>query len=261
MSFQAMAWAIKQVLPTHDKFVLLMLANYASNEGGECYPSIGRLAADTALSKDSVIRAIKSLERQSLLTTTRRKQDGVNLPNVYRLHFAVVIGIDSKGVVAGSGYPPAAGTVVAASDSNQSLNLSLKKKEDAGAKDDSSFDLEAGSFTGLTPQQIARWTVAYPKADVTLEIERAACWLICNPSNLPKQGKVLRFLNGWISREANRQQQASAQPSTARHPSAAPKTTRQRSAERAESWGAALFPHQGARDERTVVDVDAIEMP
>ena len=42
MSFQAMAAAIPLRLPTNDKFVLLMLANYA-DENGKCWPSIDRL--------------------------------------------------------------------------------------------------------------------------------------------------------------------------------------------------------------------------
>ncbi len=102
MSFQAMAWAIKAELPTREKFVLLMLANYASNETGDCYPSMATLAKDTAMSRDSVIRALRSLEASGHIRITRRTSDGVNLPNVYRLE----IGSSRQpGVVAGSNHP------------------------------------------------------------------------------------------------------------------------------------------------------------
>lgn len=85
MSFQAMAWATEQKLPTREKFVLIMLANYAGNEQWDCHPSINTLADDTGMSRDTVIRAIKALEDASLVKIVRRNVDGINLPNIYRL--------------------------------------------------------------------------------------------------------------------------------------------------------------------------------
>ena len=85
MSFQAMAWAVGQKLPTKEKFVLIMLANYAG-ETGLAWPSMNRLCGDTGMSKDSVIRAIKGLEELSLLSVERRSVEGVNLPNIYHLN-------------------------------------------------------------------------------------------------------------------------------------------------------------------------------
>ena len=60
MSFQAMAEVVKLRLPTNEKFVLLMLANYADQDG-RCWPSIARLAADTGLCESSVKNALRSL--------------------------------------------------------------------------------------------------------------------------------------------------------------------------------------------------------
>lgn len=191
MSFEAMTWAIKQPLPTHEKFVLLMMANYASNDRGDCYPSIGTLAGNTGLSKDSVMRAIKALEKRGLLDVVRRKQEGVNLPNVYRLQLNLI--------VATSDHPPGtAAKVVAVSDSNQSFNQSINKKVGACARESIDFDFQAGAFIGIAALQQSSWKAAYPATDVDCEVLRAASWLMANPAN--RKGNYVRFLTNWLSR-------------------------------------------------------------
>ena len=92
MSFTAMSLAISQNLPTKEKFILVMMANYA-DENLHCYPSIARLCSDTGMSKDSVIRAIKNLEDCGLVTVRRQKQNGVNLCNTYDLNLRVVVAV------------------------------------------------------------------------------------------------------------------------------------------------------------------------
>ena len=89
MSFQAMAWAVGQKLPSKDKFVLVMMANYA-DEDGKCWPSLNRLADDTSMSRSTVQLAIKGLEAAGILRIERREQDGVNLPNHYYLELKKV---------------------------------------------------------------------------------------------------------------------------------------------------------------------------
>ncbi|MGC3581289.1 helix-turn-helix domain-containing protein [Pseudomonas aeruginosa] len=130
MSFQAMAWATEQKLPTREKFVLIMLANYAGNEQWDCHPSISTLADDTGMSRDTVIRAIKALEDASLVKIVRRNVDGINLPNIYRL---IRAGGSStvQGVVAvcDQGSSTVQGGVVAVCDSNQSLEPIIEPVE------------------------------------------------------------------------------------------------------------------------------------
>ncbi len=194
-----MAWAINQKLPTHDKFILLMMANYASNDRGDCFPSVNRLMDDTALSKDSVLRAIKAIEARGLITVTRRMQDGVNLPNVYRMHLEITTNPVNGGVVADSYHPSlTAGGVVADSDSNQSFNLSIKKKEKAGAKIGITFNFDDGIFIDLKCDQKDSWQAAYPATNVDAEILKAAVWLKANPSN--RKSNYARFLTNWLNR-------------------------------------------------------------
>ncbi|MEZ0083775.1 helix-turn-helix domain-containing protein [Bradyrhizobium japonicum] len=67
MSWQATAWAIKQITgSTRRKALLLALANYA-DANGVCWPSQERLAGDTEQSVDSIQRHSVSLERAKLI--------------------------------------------------------------------------------------------------------------------------------------------------------------------------------------------------
>lgn len=139
MSFQAMAWAVQQDLPMREKMVLVMLANYASNERGDCYPSINALAKDCGAGKDTIIRAIKTLEEGGYLSINRRQQEGVNLPNTYTLNM--------QGVVANSDYGSRLqqGGVVAESDSNlllEPITSSLRSEVKARAPEKASVQSE-----------------------------------------------------------------------------------------------------------------------
>jgi len=96
-----MAWATSLKLPTRDKFVLIMMSNYA-DELGKCWPSMNRLCDDTGMGKDSIIRAIKALEEIGLLKVERRMVEGVNLPNIYHLQMQGVVAQSDQGVVAQS---------------------------------------------------------------------------------------------------------------------------------------------------------------
>lgn len=86
MSFEAMAWAIKQeVGNTTAKFVLLMVANYA-DEKGRAWPSQERLAEAIEGSRHTVMRALDFLEEAAFLTRIRRhREDGSRSTDVIHL--------------------------------------------------------------------------------------------------------------------------------------------------------------------------------
>lgn len=87
MSFQAMAWAIEQRPEnSSDKFVLLMLANYASSEDGACFPSLKKLATDCLLTERGVRKVLRSLEAQGFIeTASQTRANGSATVNRYRL--------------------------------------------------------------------------------------------------------------------------------------------------------------------------------
>lgn len=76
MSFQAMAWAVKQkVGNATGKAILLMLANYA-DEDGRCFPSQETLATECECSKRSVLDWLQKFEDMGILKRDRRHGSG-----------------------------------------------------------------------------------------------------------------------------------------------------------------------------------------
>jgi len=80
-----MAWAVKQQLPTNEKFLLIMLANYASNDDGECFPAIETLMRDTSLARNTVRKCINSLQTKGYISAHERWSNGRQLSNSYRM--------------------------------------------------------------------------------------------------------------------------------------------------------------------------------
>ena len=85
MSFQAISWALTQDIPrTSEKFLLVMLANYADKDG-YCYPSIERLAQELSQNRKTVIKSIKSLIESGLLRDSGRRIGATKSVVVYQL--------------------------------------------------------------------------------------------------------------------------------------------------------------------------------
>ena len=110
MSFQAMAWAVKQKLPSREKFILIMLANYA-DENSTCWPSNGRLCDETGMSKNTLLAGLRALAELGVIEIIKRSEDGYTLPNKYRLQIERVGSNSERGVVrqlngGGSNFEP-----------------------------------------------------------------------------------------------------------------------------------------------------------
>jgi len=133
MSFMAMAWASKQKTGSPTKKLILLLLADRANDEGYCWPSIQSICSDCELSRDAVIRNIKRLEADGLLSVIRRKEDGVNLPNHYKLHLQGVVAQKDQG---SSSERPG---VVAQKDPNLSIepiNEPITPKSLSGEKPD-----------------------------------------------------------------------------------------------------------------------------
>ena len=72
MSFDAIRWAFEQPLSCQDKMVLLVLANRANKETGECFPSMGSIARDCGLSRRSILRSVDKLKELNLIHIEER---------------------------------------------------------------------------------------------------------------------------------------------------------------------------------------------
>lgn len=76
MSFQAQNWAVKQVMKSRVKFVLIMLANHADPNTGHCWPSIDCLMQETCCSRASIYAFLGALRRNGYITMRKSKQPG-----------------------------------------------------------------------------------------------------------------------------------------------------------------------------------------
>jgi len=119
MSIRAIAWAFKKKTGNPlRKLILIKLCDNANDEG-YCWPSLTRIADETEISRDSIIRHIKTLEEQKFLEIIKRKKDGVNLPNrYYILMEGVVAHCDHQSQSAGRGSRTKTKRVVAQCDPN-----------------------------------------------------------------------------------------------------------------------------------------------
>tara|TARA_R110000782_G_scaffold253011_2_gene340979 strand:+ start:485 stop:1066 length:582 start_codon:yes stop_codon:yes gene_type:complete len=89
MSFQAMAWAVKQDTKSPvSKLILLMIANYA-DANGEAYPSQEHLAKLCQCTRVSVNKHVKDLERNNFFTI-RKTKNGMFGYNTYKLNIGLV---------------------------------------------------------------------------------------------------------------------------------------------------------------------------
>jgi hypothetical protein len=87
MSIRLMSIVFECSLPTTEKFVLLAMADYASDSGESIFPSIATLARKTSLSDRSVQRSIQSLLEGRYLDMVR-EGGGRNHTNLYRIRVA-----------------------------------------------------------------------------------------------------------------------------------------------------------------------------
>jgi helix-turn-helix protein len=88
MSFQAVAWAMKQELPPLPKFVLVALCERANPDNGQCWPGVKTLAAAVCLSERSVVTYIAALVRNGfVMRQAMRGKDGRKRTNHYWVLF------------------------------------------------------------------------------------------------------------------------------------------------------------------------------
>ncbi len=88
MSHKATAWAVEQTVgDATAKLLLITIAEAASIEEAECWPSIATLCRRVEASETTVKRKVRQLEELGLLTVTQRSRgNGSSTSNLYRLN-------------------------------------------------------------------------------------------------------------------------------------------------------------------------------
>ena len=64
-------------------------------------------------------------------------------------------------------------------------------------------DFVNGRWLGITEQLTQAWSSAYPAVDIHAELNKAAAWILSNPTLAPKS-QFSRFLLTWFSRTQDR---------------------------------------------------------
>lgn len=86
MSFEIMAWAVKQkTANSGQQLVLLLLANHTNGHTGQCNPSHKLLAEECRMGLSTLKNHIKGLEDAGFLRIVHISKEGVSLPNQYIL--------------------------------------------------------------------------------------------------------------------------------------------------------------------------------
>lgn len=76
--------------------------------------------------------------------------------------------------------------------------------EDAGDETELSIPLNDGTDHAVSLAEIAEFEMAYPRVDVPGEIRKARAWCVASPAQRKTRRGVGKFLNGWLSRAAER---------------------------------------------------------
>ena len=93
MSIRMISAAIDLDLPPSDKLILILLANNANDETGDCFPSQSYLAKRSGLSLGHVNRVIKRLKSEGFVDIIPQyRDDGGRRSNRYRLYMDVIGG-------------------------------------------------------------------------------------------------------------------------------------------------------------------------
>ena len=118
MSIRLMTQVWELDLPLADKMVLLVIADHASDDGTNSYPSVGTIARKSSMSARNVQRCLSRLEGQGLVSIQRQQggpsyYDPSRRPNAYTIngatlsHLIVERGdIQSPRGVTGATIPP-----------------------------------------------------------------------------------------------------------------------------------------------------------
>ena len=180
MSFQAMAWAVALELPSREKFVLLMLSNFA-DENGMAWPSLATLCKITGMSRHTVIEAIKKLEKESYIKAIRQNFQGLNLPNRYQLQIAPVVQNKHHPVVQEVHHPSAPNApepiiepILDIIDDKPTVYIDSKTRATRLPSDwqPSQSDLKFASERGIGPEEVSAFRdywLAKPKDNTKLD--------------------------------------------------------------------------------------------
>ena len=87
MSYRILGQIIENaILPANQKFVLIVLANFHNDELQKAWPSQETLCRVTSLSRRTINRALRELEKKGHITTSKERTSGQYPHSIYRIN-------------------------------------------------------------------------------------------------------------------------------------------------------------------------------
>ena len=96
MSWIAVRKVLELDLPSTEKFVLLIIANFSNDKEGTAWPAQTTIAQITGFSRQTVNKAIKRLCNKKVLLSSRRSAEGKSTSNVYRINIVALRDIQTN---------------------------------------------------------------------------------------------------------------------------------------------------------------------
>lgn len=107
--------------------------------------------------------------------------------------------------------PQSAALIQSESESESNPDISAEPQA-THAPPVAELPLNDGDIYPVTQEQAAEWGSLYPAVDVMQQLRAMKGWLNANPAKRKTRRGILRFVNGWLSREQDRGRGAPAKP-------------------------------------------------
>jgi len=120
------------------------------------------------------------------------------------LDFAATRG-NSRRTAANRGEPPQLAALIQSNpiQSNPTISATSAENEETEIE----LVLNTGALYPISKEKADRWRELYPSVDVSQELRNMAAWLESNPTKRKTKNGILRFCNGWLSREQDKKQE------------------------------------------------------
>jgi hypothetical protein len=190
MSFQVMAWAVKQqTANAGQKLVLLMLANHTNSHTGQCNPSHKLLAEECSMGVSTLKGHLSALEQAGFISVVHNSVEGVSLPNSYTLN------------VGGVGQNLTGGGSESDRGVGQNLATNLEDKPINKPKD--IYPAEFEQFWSQYPRKqgkyaaFKKWSVVTRDSPAELLIDRARAYQI---ETLGRDMQYILLAETWLNK-------------------------------------------------------------
>jgi DNA-binding MarR family transcriptional regulator len=196
-----MAAVFDENLPSSEKLVLLAMADHADDAGGNCFPSIPRIARKSSMTRRGVQKVLRRLEEKNKIRAVGRRSDGT-------VEYAITLqGGErySRGERSSRRTEDAGGANQSAKGgergSSESSVTVIESPKGAQAQNRPSPSLAfRGVHLMITEKQDRLLGEAFPWIDRQSEYRKMDSWLEANTESRPK--KHSRFAHNWFQRNS-----------------------------------------------------------